>query len=211
MTPGSGYRLALDADLDQVRNGDEEVPDPEVPVELPAPAVGVAVSCLAGNGRVDVNVVNRGTAAAEYRIEFEGLSARQATVSVGDWWRMPITGRADRPYALVLKRDGTVVHETSVTVACDVEVPQVSTPAVQVINACRDGNGYLLFQFVNASDASVGYVIEFEGVPNRSTTAAAFGGSVRAVTGRPDGEFDVRIRHGAEVTNHTVQVSCDAA
>jgi len=211
VTPGSGYRLALDADLDRVRNGDEiDVVEPPPP---PADDVDVAVvvSCLAGNGRVDLNLVNQGSAAAVYRLEFEGLTAREVTVGAGDWGRIPITGRPDRPYAVLVKRDGIVVHDTTIEVSCDAAEPQVSSPDVQVVNACRAGNGYILFQFVNATADSLGYVIEFEGVPNRSTSAQAFGASVRAVTGRPDGSYDVRIRHGGDiVTNHTVEVSCDA-
>lgn len=169
-----------------------------------------AVSCLAGNGRVDTNIVNTGNGAATYRIEFEGLTARQRAVDAQDWWRQPITGRADGTYNVIVKRDGVVVSDTELTVACDTEPPQLTTPEVQVVNACRAGNGYILVQFVNATATNKGYVIEFDGAPNRSTSAAGYTGTVRAITGRPDGTFELRIRTSGVVT-HTISVtvSCD--
>lgn len=200
--------------LTVTRDGSQIFSEP-VTCAPPNPAdtteVTVAVSCLAGNGRVDLNVVNTGTAAADYRLEFQGLTARQSTVGAGDWWRMPVTGRADGTYDMVVKRDGVVVSDEPVTIACDIDDPAVSTPEVTVVNACRDGNGYLLFQFVNPTNAARGYVIEFEGVPNRSTSASAYGSAVRAVTGRPDGTYDALVRvGGTTVSTPVVNVTCDA-
>lgn len=169
-----------------------------------------AVSCLAGNGRVDTNIINVGAAAAAYRIEFQGLTARQSTVEQADWWRMPITGRADGTYEVVVKRDAVTVSTTTLTVNCDTSPPQLADPEVRVVNACRAGNGYILFQFVNESDATKPYVIVFEGVTNRSTSASAYGGAVRAVTGRPDGEYGVLVRTGSTpIATMTVTVDCD--
>lgn len=194
-------------------------PTPAAPTPTPVPGggnagaveIGSASTCLGGNGRVDTNVVNTGTEAAAYRVEFEGLSARQTTVDPGDWWRMPITGRPDGDFNLLVKRDGVIVHDETITVACDSQPPALLTPEVQLVNACRDGNGYLLFQFANNSDATKAYIIEFEGVTNRSTSATAFGGAVRAVTGRPDGDYNVMIRTGqSPITSMTVTVECDA-
>ena len=96
------------------------------------------------------------------------------------------------------------------SVSCDSIPPELDEPEVQLISSCRAGNGYLLFQFVNESDARKGYVIEFEGVPNRSTSADAFGAAVRAVTGRPDRDYDVLIRSGSTIIlEGTVTVDCD--
>lgn len=167
-------------------------------------------TCLAGNGRVDTNIVNTGASAATYRIEFGQLSPRQRTVSEGDWWRMPITGRADGQYSVIVKRDGVIVSNRTIDVSCDSAPPVLTAPEVQVVNACRSGNGYLLFQFSNNSNATKGYVLEFSGVGNRSTSAAAYGGSIRAVTGRPDGINAVLIRSGSTViTSFNVTVDCD--
>lgn len=196
--------IPFNQDLSALRNAAQ-------PVEpIATDDVVIAVSCLAGNGRVDTNIVNTGSEAAVYRIEFEGLSPRQRTVAAGDWWRMPITGRPDKAFGHVVKRGGVIVSDTSVTVSCDTEPPELPSPEIQVTSACRSGNGYILFQFVNETDVAKGYIIEFEGVGNRSTTAAAYGGAVRAVTGRPDGTFAVKIRSGlATVDEFDVAVACD--
>ena len=153
--------------------------------------------------------MNQGDSAALYRIEFQGLSPRQRTVASGDWWRMPITGRPDRDYRHVVSRNGLVISDRTVTVACDFGPPQLGSPELQLVNACRDGRGYILFQFVNSSPVAKPYIIEFEGVPNRSTSAAAYGQAVRAVTGRPNGSYDVRLRSADGVfAIFTVTVDC---
>lgn len=167
------------------------------------------ISCLAGNGRVDTNIVNTGTGAATYRIEFQGLSPRQFLVGEGDWWRMPITGRPDGDFDVTVRRDGQTVSATTVTVSCDGAVPDVTDAEVQIVNACRADRGYLLFQFVNETAADASYVIQFENVPNRSTSASPYGQSVRAVTGRPDGIFDYIVRRdGVPAATGTVTVDC---
>ena len=188
-------------------------PDPGVnPPGAEAPSeVIYAVTCLGDNGRVDTNIVNTSASDANYRVVVGNLSARARDVAAGDWWRVPVTGRADGDYLVTVSRDGVVIDESTVTVSCDAEAPTVSEHEVQVVNACRAGNGYLLFQFANPTDARRGYVIQFEGVPNRSTSADAFGGAVRAVTGRPDGSYDVLIRaDGQTLMTFTATVDCDA-
>lgn len=187
-----------------------------VPTPTPSPAPGdsawvsVVASCLAGNGRVDITFVNLSDEASTFRLEFEGLSARQQVVEPGDWGRLPVTGRADGAYTVVVKMDGAAVATESVDVDCDDDTPSVTGAGVTIVNSCRFGNGYIMFQFVNEQPDDRRYVIEFDGVRNRSTTARAFGAAVRAVTGRPDGSYDVRIREGGTYTStHTVEVDCD--
>lgn len=180
------------------------------PAPEPQPTTDVmhAVSCLSGNGRIDTNFVNATNRAAVYRMEFQGLTARQATVEAGDWWRQSVTGRSDGTYNIVVTLDGTVVSQTAVTVACDGAVT-VDPDEVQVVNACRNGFGYIIFQFVNPTPDTKSWIIEFEGVNNRSTSAAGYAASTRAVTGRPSGTYDVLIRTGAaEVASFPVTVSC---
>lgn len=185
-------------------------PEPAPGNISPGPEVSLRVSCLAGNGRVDTNIVNTGDSSAIYRLEFASLSPRQTDVAAGDWWRSPITGRPDGDHEVIVKRNGVVISDTSITVACDDDPPQVSEPEVTVVNACRDGNGYLLFQLINPTAVTRSYVIEFDGVPNRSTSAAPFGAAVRAVTGRPDGQFTAVVRTGqTPVATMQVTVDCD--
>ena len=186
-------------------------PDPEPEPEVPlAPMAMFNVSCLNGDGRVDTNLVNQGDDTAQYFVELGDLSRRGGgMVAPDDWWRLPITGRADGDYELAVIRDDVVVVATTVTVACDDEVPAVTNDEIRVVNACRGGNGYILFQFVNLTDESRGWVVEFESVRNRSTSTHSLGGSVRAVTGRPDGDHDFAIRVGDDyVATGTVTVDC---
>jgi len=168
------------------------------------------VSCLAGNGRVDTNLVNGGTARARFTIRFQGLSPRAIDVLRGDWWRMPVTGRPDGDFEVVVERDGEVISSQTVTVACDLQPPLVDSDEVRVVNACRAGRGYIIFQFVNPTAQRRSWIIEFPSVPNRSTSAAAFGAATRAVTGRPNGTYPVTIRaNGSVVETFDVTVNCD--
>ena len=108
-----------------------------------------------------------------------------------------------------MSANGAVVSAETVVVDCDAEQPTVSDTEVAVVNACRFGNGYLLFQFVNETDASRSYVVEFSGVRNRSATAAPHGAAVRAVTGRPDGIYDWAVRVGSTyLASGQVEVAC---
>jgi len=66
------------------------------------------------------------------------------------------------------------------------------------------------FQMVNPTGNSRAYVIEFEGVVNRSTTAAAYGQALRGTSGRPDGFHSYRVRTGSTViTEGAIEVDCD--
>jgi len=56
--------------------------EPINPLRLPARATPV-VSCLAGRGRVDMNLTNPTLADARYRLEFQGLSPRERTIVAG--------------------------------------------------------------------------------------------------------------------------------
>ena len=87
------------------------------------------------------------------------------------------------------------MSEGQLEVSCDDEqTPVVGAEGPTVTSACRDGRGYLLFQFVNDSPNPKSWVLEFEGVPNRSTSAPAWATSVKAVTGRPNGTYEWTVR-----------------
>lgn len=183
-----------------------DVPGAEAPVE-----VAHNVSCLAGNARVDTNIVNTGTDAAVYRIEYEGLTPRQFGVAAGDWWRMPITGRRDGTPRVIVRRDGQVVSDRHLLITCDLRSPLVSPDEVQVINACRNGSGYLIFQLNNPGAAMRSWVREFDTLRNRSTSAVAAAQAVTAVTGRFDRRYPVLIRSGSLIrARFEVDVRCDS-
>ena len=63
---------------------------------------------------------------------------------------------------------------------------------------------------VNPTAVPSPYVMEFTGVQNRSTTAAAFGQAVRGTSGRPDGLYNFLVRSGSEVLKTgIIEVDCD--
>lgn len=193
--------------LRQIDGGDD-VLQALPPVEAPA-GVYPTVTCLAGRGRVDVNVVNPGDAAT-YSLEVGALSPRVRRVAAGDWWRNPITGRPNGLLPVKLFRDGDLLLDTTVGVSCQSDYPVVTEPEVQLLNSCRDGDGFVAWQFSNPSILSRSYWIQFDGVPNRSTSAAAFGASVRGVSARPDGTYNFRILvDGAEIRRGSVTIACD--
>lgn len=164
------------------------------------------VSCLAGNGRIDVNIQTMDS--LEYTLRVGNLTPRVRNVEAGDWWRSPVTGRSDGPIPVQVTVHGVTVLDTVLTVACD-DGPVVTSPEVQPIVACRGGNGFVVFQFANPTSESRGYVIEFTGVANRSTTAAPFGATVRGVSGRADGTYDYRVRvAGVLIADGAVTVDC---
>jgi len=174
--------------------------------------IHTTVTCLAGNGRVDVNIVNRDAEPVAVGLELGSLSRRVRTLSAGTWWRMPYTGRPDGPLDLTITADDAVVYVEGLVVSCDEDVPVIDEPELQTVAGCRNGLGYVLFQFANATDVAKGYVIEFEGVPNRSTGAAAFGQAIRAVTGRFDGVYDYRVTSAdGTSTAGSVAVRCEHA
>jgi len=175
-----------------------------------APHVSHTVSCLSGNGRVDTNIVNRSSEPSRFRMVFQGLSPRETTVAPLDWWRSPITGRPDGTYSILVFRDGNQVAANTVNVLCDEDPVMVGGVEIEVINACRFGNGYILFQFLNLTAETRGWVIEFGSIPRRSTSAPGHAASVRAVTGRPDGQHNWRVRTGDTwIASGTVTVDCD--
>ena len=176
----------------------------------PTPEVNLVYSCLAGNGRFDVNVVNNETPLSTYTFNLQGQSPRNRTVSFGNWGRMPITGRPSGSYSVEVLRDGTSILSDTVQINCGATTPPVSSPEVTLVNSCVGGNGFVLFQMVNPTSASRPYVIEFDGVPNRSTTAAGFGQAVRGTSGRPDGVYSYLVRTGGTVLDTgQVEVDCD--
>ena len=205
VTREDGIVVGSNSQVIDCTNSQAPIAGAEGPIE-----VAHVSTCLAGNGRVDTNIVNTTTSDATYRIEFPGLTPRALTVEAGDWWRMPITGRFDGDYDVIVKRDGVVISNETVVVACDNPPLFIAEPEVQIVNACRAGNGYVLFQFANKTAEMRSWIIEFQGVPNRSTSADGYAQAVRAVTGRPDGTYFVTIRSGSTIVN-TFDVFVDCA
>lgn len=71
--------------------------------------------------------------AAANRIEFEGRPANQLDLVPGNWWRRPLTGRADGDYVVIVKRDGQTIASDVVAIRCDGERPVITEAELQVI------------------------------------------------------------------------------
>lgn len=167
------------------------------------------VTCLAGNGRVDVNVVNTSSVDADYRVEIGNLTPRVTTVKADDWWRSPATGREDGLIGIRLLRDETVIMNDKFDVSCDSGDEEINAPEVQLLNTCRNGRGFVAWQFANPTGQNRAYAVSFEGVPNRSTTASPYGATVRGVSGRPDGTYSYTLTaNGVVILRSSVTVDC---
>lgn len=78
----------------------------------------VKVSCLAGNGRVDVVVGNLTPIVRSYDVAVGNIQ-RQTNVSSGDSGRVTVTGRPDGPLTVQVKQTGVTIHTETVQIACD--------------------------------------------------------------------------------------------
>ena len=181
-------------------------------VSDPTTEVVEAVSCLAGNGRLDYNIVNRGDAAAVYRIQIGALSPREFSVAPDTWWRSPVTGRRDGPIDVNIFKDGEQIVDHTAHVLCDDPLaPEPESPEAQAFVYCVGGNGLVLVQIVNPTDGIQPYIVDVGGI-RRSQTTQPRGAAVRGVSGRPDGVYEVRAFAGSMqsfVFSATVTVACD--
>lgn len=209
--PGNLYYVAWHSD-----DGGEGVALTEADA---TPATTVTVSCLAGNGRIDVNLVNNGSrwgfgGPLDYTVTVGEQITRQLAVNERERGRTSVTGRSDGEWIVEIneKYDGYAVAlaRYRAIIDCDSPTPAATTnPEVRVISACQNGLGFVFFQFRNPTDLQRSWVIEFEGVANRSTTAAAQGASVRGVSGRPNGTYDARVSsNGNTILETEVVVDC---
>lgn len=76
-------------------------------------------SCLAGNGRLDVEMFNPGALAANHVISVSGLADRSVLVGASESRRMSYTGRPDGPITVTVRRDGAQIFDRTVAIACD--------------------------------------------------------------------------------------------
>lgn len=77
----------------------------------------IAVSCLAGRGRIDVLLPTTDTD-LQYRVEFQGLAARERLVPAPSTGRITFTGRVDGDYTVGVFANETQVLSTTATIAC---------------------------------------------------------------------------------------------
>lgn len=166
------------------------------------PEVGLAVSCLGGNGRIDIHLANRSGASAEYE-----LTARVGTrtVALADLanGRITITGRPDGSEQLELARNGTTIWNDVALISCD--------PTVDV--SCLVGNGLISVRLVNAATTATNFEVAVDGLSPRMLTVPAQTVVTTRFSGRPDGVVGVSTtatnQGVATIENTAVTVDCD--
>lgn len=179
---------------------------PSVTSEAQGARTAVRNSCLADNGRIDVDLDNEEATAQTYFIAVSGLAPRQRTIAAGDTRTLSITGRADGVYQVLVERDGgekLVVKE--VVVACD-----PAHPAVDLSAMCIGGSGRIDVTVRNTSPAAQDYTIATTGLSTRVRTITAGGVEVVPYTGRPDRRYTVTVNSpSGRVFRQAVHVGCD--
>lgn len=177
------------------------------------PEVAVKVDCLSGNGRIAVGVVNRTTGSAVYRVSVTGLPPRARIVGEHESGRFMVTGRADKPYDVLVVRNGLEIYNDTVTVDCDPDGPVLQADETVMVVSCALGKGRFDIQVFFAPDSALPAAMFFEITTGqiRPRTAVLTQGSTfkEFVTGRNNGEHTVTVRaNGAIYFRETVTVDC---
>lgn len=175
------------------------------PVDL-----NVEVSCLAGNGRLDISLTP--TTTGPIAIHVGTLAPRVRDSVDGQPMTEVVTGRRDGQITVDVRLGGVIIDEERVVVECDPNRAQV-----EVEVSCLANNGRIDVWLSNSPDAtqSASYEVsvDADNYPALAprTRLVSPGGTVRAtITGRPDDTYDVSVaRDGAAVFSEDVVVSCD--
>lgn len=188
--------------------------------QLPSTEVGVLTSCVGGFVRVDVVIENLLDDAATYVVEFShadldgnpGASRfrKSSRAEALGQTRIAITGRPQFEYIdAEVYRDGEFVEIVSAYEECTEMLGDIED--VVVSTGCLAGNGLIRYAITNPSASFGVWIIEFEGLRNRSTSAPGLAIALGGISGRADGEYDMTIRQGTRVVwQGSVTVGCDA-
>lgn len=164
----------------------------------------VATSCVAENGRFDIDLINT-SEQATFVIKIEGMADRSRVLGPDEVERVVYTGRHDRDWNITVLRDGVPILETTEPVACDPLGPEVV-----VESGCLGDNGRIDIFLSNDTDEVAEYEVSFAGLTPRTKTLLARRGAQVIFTGRPDGSYPVVVRRdGVVVSQQTVFVTCD--
>jgi len=168
---------AVDIDCDRV-NG---IP-PEVRIEK---------SCLAGNGRIDVYLTNlQLERSAAYSVFVDSVPPKTRVLNPGETVRVSTTGRPDGSRPVSVRRDGLLVEQDRIAIACDIE------PAgreVVLLDGCLLGAGRFDVYLSNPTSASQNYAVEVSGLAPRLVRVDGMDTVRETITGRPDGTYSIRV------------------
>lgn len=187
----------------------------------PTPEITVEVSCVAGNGRLDISFVSTAIVdgPVEHELRIGQLAPRFHTALSGETVTDVTTGRPEGPITVALYVDGGFVSDTTVTVDCDPPRPEV-----EVEVSCLAENGrfdiYLSvppqrLQQPLPPPPFAQYVVHLEAANHPALSPRQLnlpeGGEGRIVyTGRPDDSFVVRVeKNGSAIFEDSFVVDCD--
>lgn len=183
-------------------------------------AIQLVTSCAAGNVRVDVIIVNEADASKVYFADFEHTTTFDTDVSLrksvlvgaNGQGRISITGRPSyQTITVTVTTGGDTVAEFSTFDECNVLLPLTNEHNIVVTSSCLAGNGLIRYVIVNPSEFSRVWRIGFGDLRLRTTSADARAAGYGGISGRPDGDFPMRILLGDDVIwEGTVTVDCDS-
>lgn len=167
----------------------------------------VATSCLADDGRFDVQISNVSGITREAFVSITGLPERSVSIAPGATESLTVTGRRDGDYRVLVSADGIAVLTHLDQVRCD---PALPGPEGSVLSDCLAGNGRIRVSLQNSESTIGDFVVQFGPMAPRFRTLAPFVTDVVVITGRPDGDYPLTVtRNGAVVLSTMVQVDCD--
>lgn len=168
------------------------------------PRASVATSCVNDDGRFDIDLINT-TGNATFVIEVSGMPDRARALGPDESLREIYTGRPDRDWDITVKRNGTVILDTTETVACDPLGPEVV-----IEQTCLNEDGRLDVFLSNDTDFAVEYEVSLSGLTPRFKTLLPRRAGRVTFTGRPDADYVVTVRRdGLVLESRLVSVACD--
>lgn len=217
LSAGFDFRLSItgrpdgEFPVDVMRDGDV-IESVILPIACdPVVETDVIVGCLAGNGRVDVKLLNTGDQPSDYEVVVGNLAPRLRSLGPGERTTVTVTGRSDGQYDVVVTRDGQP-STFAVDVDCDPD-PEPTDPGaeVSILSGCLGGNGRLDAVLTNSTESLAVYEVRFGSLTPRTRSLAAGATTQLTTTGRPDGRITVVVmRNGTEIYNDDTVVMCDS-
>lgn len=174
-------------------------------------------SCADGRARIDVIVPNLSDQDATYVAEFSHEVANGDPVTIRKsnlvrrfgQGRIAVTGRpADVPISVSLFRDGVLEDSTTISATCTLG----DLDHVDVTTSCLGGRGLVRYAISNQTVNFGIWFVEFPGLSRRSTSAPAQAIAFGGISGRLDGDYEMRILRDDEVIwTDTVTIACGQA
>lgn len=171
------------------------------------PQVTLEKSCLAGNGRIDAYITNKSVdRSAAYSVFVDSVPAKTRVILPGETARVSTTGRPDGNRPVRVRRDGELVADELVAIACDVEF---GNQEVVLLDSCLLGAGRFDVYLRNTTNTTQRYRVELSGLAPRDVTVRPMDAARETFTGRPDGPYDLTVRRDLVlIFNEQITISC---